>query len=130
MKPFFDTNVIVYAQQADTKGDIARGLLEPGGTISVQVLNEFTNVLLRKHRKAWSEVEAVLSDVIDVIDVINPISFETHGRAVVIARDHNISFYDALIIAAAIDANCDVLFSEDLQHGRKLGGVEIVNPFR
>ena len=58
-----------------------------------------------------------------------PITLETHGNAVALARDHGLAFYDALIVASAIEAGCDTLFSEDMQHGRKIGGLAIVNPF-
>jgi predicted nucleic acid-binding protein len=57
------------------------------------------------------------------------ISLSTHQAAVALARDHNIAFYDALIVAAAQEAGCDTLFTEDMQHGRKFGGLTIVNPF-
>jgi predicted nucleic acid-binding protein len=53
-----------------------------------------------------------------------------HARALTLARDHQLSFYDALIVAAALDAGCDQLCSEDLQHGQKFGTLRIDNPFR
>ena len=56
-------------------------------------------------------------------------SFAIHARAVKLAREHALSFYDALIVSAAADAGCGVLLSEDMQHGRKLGAVSIQNPF-
>ena len=52
-----------------------------------------------------------------------------YGAALEFARDHNVAFYDALILAAAIEAGCETLFSEDFQHGRRLGDCTIVNPF-
>lgn len=129
MSRFFDTNILIYAQEASPKGDIARRLIEQGGIISVQVMNEFANVLKRKYSKSWTEIEAALADIEAVFDDIRPIQIEHHRQAIALARDHSISFYDALIIAAALDAECDVLFSEDLQHGRVFGALEVVNPF-
>lgn len=58
-----------------------------------------------------------------------PITLETHVAAVTLAREHRLSFYDALIVAAALEAGCDTLFSEDLQHGRTIGPLRIRNPF-
>lgn len=129
MSRFFDTNILVYAQEASAKGDIARQLIEQGGTISVQVLNELASVLKRKYGRTWAEVEAVLQDVETVIEDIQPITLKHHHKAIAFARDHNLSIYDALIVAVALDAECEVLFSEDLQNGRKFGALEVVNPF-
>ena len=58
-----------------------------------------------------------------------PITFEIHAAAVVLAREHGLSIYDALIVAAALEAGCDTLFSEDMQHQRAFGAMRIVNPF-
>ena len=60
---------------------------------------------------------------------VMPLTADTHASALGLARDHGLSFYDALIVAAAIEAGCDTLYSEDLQHGRTIGGLAIVNPF-
>jgi predicted nucleic acid-binding protein len=57
------------------------------------------------------------------------LSVATHEAAIALARDHRLSFYDALIVAAAQEAGCDTLYTEDMQHGRALGGLTIVNPF-
>jgi predicted nucleic acid-binding protein len=126
---FFDTNILVYAQQAGSKGERANALLAQGGLISVQVLNELTNVLRKKLRRDWPDVEAVLNDVRDAFDEALPITSATHSAALALARDHSLSFYDALIVASALEAGCDTLFSEDLQEGRSFGGLSIRNPF-
>jgi len=52
-----------------------------------------------------------------------------HAAARALAEDHRLSFYDALIVASAIEAGCNVLYSEDMQHGRAIGGLTIANPF-
>ncbi len=129
MRAFFDTNILVYAQEADRKGERARALMAKGGVISVQVLNELANVLRKKHRRSWTEIEQVLGDVDDALDEAVPVTFEIHAAAVVLAREHGLSIYDALIVAAALEAGCDTLFSEDMQHQRAFGGMRIVNPF-
>ncbi len=129
MIAFFDTNILVYAQETGPKGDRARELLDAGGVISVQVLNELVNVLRKKFRRSWPEIEKVLEDVDNALDKATPLTFETHAAAIFLARDHGLHLYDALIVAAALEAGCDTLFSEDLQHQRSFGDLRIVNPF-
>jgi predicted nucleic acid-binding protein len=63
------------------------------------------------------------------LDDVLPVTLNTHTGAVSLAREHGLSFYDALIAAAAIEGSCDTLFSEDMQHGCSIGGLAIVNPF-
>lgn len=130
MKPFLDTNVLVYAALSDDPcRPIAERLLAAGGTISVQVLNEFTNVARGKLNWPWPDIEAMLALVRNRSRRVLDISVATHEAALVLARDHRLSFYDALIVAAAIEGGCDTLFTEDMQHGRKFGSLAIVNPF-
>ena len=130
MSVFFDTNILVYAQQTDGKGDRARALFTGGGKLSVQVLNEFTAVSRRKHGRDWREIAEAVSDVLTMVDPPLALTLDVHHAARTLAADHRLSFYDALIVAAAIEAGCETLFTEDLQHGRVFGGLAIVNPFR
>ncbi|MCI0468014.1 MAG: PIN domain-containing protein [Beijerinckiaceae bacterium] len=129
MKPFLDTNILVYAQQDDPRGDRARALVLAGGTISVQVLNEFANVLRKKLGRGWMEIAEALDDVRAALDPAWPLTIETHSAAVALAGEYGFSFFDALIVAAAVEAGCDTLLTEDLQAGRKIGGLRLVNPF-
>ena len=129
MTVFFDTNVLVYAQGPGAKGDAARGALMDGGIISVQVLNEFANVLRRKFRLEWNIVAAAVADARELFDSIRPLDIETHEAAVALAEAHGFSFYDSLIIASALQAGCETLLTEDLQDGRRIDGLVIVNPF-
>ena len=129
MSAFFDTNILVYAQETGGKGERARALLERGGVLGVQVLNEFAVVARRKLGKDWEEIGAAIEDVLALVEPPLPLTMELHVAARALARDHGIAFYDALIVAAALDAGCDTLLSEDLQDGRDLGGLRIVNPF-
>lgn len=127
---FFDTNILVYAVSTDeTKREIAQKTLLLGGCVSVQVLNEFANVLRAKQKRAWSEIEATLDAIERWFETIKPLTLATHRSAVALARDHSISLYDALIVAAAIEADCRRLYSEDLQDGRRFASCVIVNPF-
>jgi predicted nucleic acid-binding protein len=126
---FFDTNILVYAQQSGEKAETARALLNEGGVINVQVLNEFASVMSRKFRKPWPDVEDALADVLELVEDVLPMTFDTHRQGVQLAAAHSISIYDALIIAAARDGGCEVLYSEDLQYPRRFGEMEVVNPF-
>ncbi|MBH5403024.1 PIN domain-containing protein [Bradyrhizobium sp. CNPSo 4010] len=129
MIAFIDTNILVYAQQSGPKATISRDLIARGGTISVQVLNELINVLRKKDNRSWRDIELVLDDIDAALDPALPLTAATTRAALALARDHGFSYYDALIVAAAIEAGCDTLYSEDLQHGRSIGGLAIVNPF-
>jgi predicted nucleic acid-binding protein len=126
---FFDTNILVYAQQTGGKADRARALFAGGGKISVQVLNEFTAVSRRKQRRDWREIAEAISDVLMTVDPPLALTLDLHTAARTLAEDQQLPFYDALIVASAIEAGCDTLFTEDMQHDRKFGRLAIVNPF-
>ena len=129
MKAFFDTNILVYTATSDAKKQQAVACLGRGGCASVQVLNEFVHVARRKLRHDWPQIELALGLFRASLDDVVPVTLNTHTGAVSLAREHSLSFYDALIVAAAIEAGCDTLFTENMQHGRSIGGLTIVNPF-
>lgn len=130
-KRFFDTNILVYAfAAADPRSEQAETLIAGGGVIGVQVLNEFTNVTRRKLRWDWKQIEAAFAVIEELLGAARPLTTALHAQAVVIARDFQLSFYDALIVAAAIDAGCELIYSEDLQDGQKFGSLIVKNPFR
>ncbi|KIZ41450.1 MULTISPECIES: PIN domain-containing protein [Rhodopseudomonas] len=129
MSAFFDTNILIYAQQIGDKADRARALFATGGKLSVQVLNEFTAVSRRKHGKDWHEIGDAIADVLALLDPPQALTLDIHTAARSLAEHHSLSFYDALIVASAIEAGCDTLYSEDMQHGRAIGGLTIRNPF-
>jgi predicted nucleic acid-binding protein len=128
---FFDTNVLIYAFAADDpRSAQAEALIADGGVIGVQVLNEFTNVTRRKLRWQWGQIEASLAVLEELLGPARALTAAIHANALVMARDHALAFYDALIVAAALDAGCRELCSEDLQHGQKFGALTVENPFR
>lgn len=129
MTAFIDTNVLVYAFAADARRDRALAVVAGGGVISVQVLNEFTSVLRRKVGLEWPVVEAALSVLRERFPDVWPLTASTHAVGVVLAREHGLSFYDALIVAAAAEAGCDTVITEDMQHGRVIAGLTIRSPF-
>ena len=129
-KTFLDTNIIVYAFSAnDARTEKAEALLAAGGVISVQVLNEFVNVSRRKHRRGWGEIQDILSVLKTLLAPPQPLTMEVHEAAIGIAREYGFHFYDSLIVAAAMQAGCSVLYSEDLHHGQTIERLTIQNPF-
>jgi predicted nucleic acid-binding protein len=126
---FFDTNILIYAYSTDVRRERALSIVAGGGVISAQVLNEFTNMLRKKQKQDWSIIETALRSLRFLFPDILPLTSETHAVALELARDHGLAFYDALIVASAIEANCKTLYSEDLQHDRVIAGLTIRNPF-
>lgn len=128
---FFDTNVLVYIASGDpAKADRAEAAVAAGGAISVQVLNEITNVARRKMQTSWADTHAFLNLLRGLLTV-HPLTVETHETGLRLAERYGFSTYDAMIVAAALHAGCDTLWSEDMQHGMALDeGLRIVNPFR
>ncbi len=126
---FLDSNVLLYLLSADAdKADTAEALLTQSPTISVQVLNEITSVCLRKLKMPWSEITDLLQ-VIKATCRIVPLTVETHAQAVRVAQQHQLSFYDAHIVAAAVASGCATLMSEDMHAGLIVHSVQIHNPF-
>jgi predicted nucleic acid-binding protein len=128
---FLDTNVLVYAFVADdARSQRAEALLGPDAVLGVQVLNEFTNVARRKLKWDWEKVEAAHAVIADLLGPARPLTVAIHRQARALARQHMLALYDALLVAAALDAHCRWLLSEDLQDGREFGTLRIQNPFR
>ena len=129
MSAFIDTNVLIYAQGAGTKSDVARTVILAGGVISVQVLNEFVAVLRRKFGFDWDVVADAVADVRTALDPVRAVDLSTHVEAVALARAYGFNIYDALIVASALAAGCDSLLTEDLQAGRRIKSLIVINPF-
>ena len=128
-KPFIDSNVVLYLFSSDTlKADRAESLLQSGGLISVQVLNEVASVCLRKLKMTWEDVDAVLETLKTTCEVL-PVTLTSHEKTVELAKRFQISLYDANIVATAILGGADTLFSEDMQNGMSMESVTVVNPF-
>jgi len=129
---FFDTNVLLYAvAQDDPRGPRAEELLATGGVVGVQVLNEFVSVARRKLHMPWKDVKEALDAIRVLCPSVAPVSVSTHEAALQIAERQGYSIYDALIVAAALEAGCATLYSEDLQHGQVFSGrLTVRNPFR
>jgi predicted nucleic acid-binding protein len=113
---FVDTNVVVYAYSAGPKATHAGGLLV-GATISVQVLNEFANVAIRKMGYSAAQLSEQIDSIRGQVERIRPVTEYTHDLAREIVFRYNLGFYDSALLASAILADCDVFYSEDLHHG-------------
>jgi len=127
---FIDTNVLLYLFSQDTaKADRAEAIIQTGGVISVQVLNEVANVARRKLGIAWPDTLELL-ELIRALCVVNPVTIEMHSKGLQIAERYGFSIYDSMIIAAALLAGCERLYSEDLQHGQLIDKqLRLCNPF-
>ncbi len=128
---FFDTNVLLYLLSSDgAKADWVEAALASGATISVQVLNEFASVALRKFGMRIGEVREVLAPIIRVCTVV-PLTLTIHQRGLQVVERYGFSVYDSLIVAAALESGCTTLCTEDLQHGQRIEKTLVVrNPFR
>jgi predicted nucleic acid-binding protein len=125
---FFDTNILVYRTGVDEKAIRAETLLREGGIVSVQVLNEFVDVVRRKQRFSWAEVAIALEAFADLVDIV-PLLPDAQRLGVRIAARGGFRIYDACILASAALAGCAALYSEDMNHGQVIEGVRIINPF-
>lgn len=130
VRPFFDTTILIYSiWEIDTRAAVAEELLAGGGHINVQVLNEFASVARRKLKMSWKEISESLISIRSLCQPVTPLTVRVHEAALEIAADSGYNIYDALILAAALDAGCDTVYSEDMQDGQKIGPVTIRNPF-
>jgi predicted nucleic acid-binding protein len=135
---FLDTNIFVYShderypEKAKTATELIRDAsLHRAGVVSYQVVQEFFNVVLRKasppmrHDDAQQYLATVFRPLLAVHSSAALIS-----EAIQLQGKHRLSWYDSLIVAAAMEAKCKVLYSEDLQHGQRFGELTVKNPFR
>lgn len=127
---FFDTSVLLYLLSADErKANAAEALVAAGGTSSVQVLNEFTQVARRKFRLPSEDVREILSVVRQTL-AVEPLKVETHDAGVALSHKYSLSVYDAMIVASATQCGATTLYSEDMQYGLIVEKrLRIVNPF-
>jgi len=128
---FVDANVLLYLASGDQRRiAIVEDMLDSDCTVSVQVLNEIANVASRKMRHSAQETISFVGRFRSILTVV-PVTEQIHERGLALRTRYNLSVYDAMIVAAALDADCTVLLSEDMHHGLKIdGSLEIRNPFR
>ncbi|MBN1408790.1 MAG: PIN domain-containing protein [Calditrichaceae bacterium] len=136
-KYFIDTNIIVYSfdKSVPNKSDIAKNIIAGAlelskGIISFQVIQEFLNVALRKFKSpvTFPDCAKYLNLVLEPLCDVFP-DIELYYRALDVMERWQYTFYDSLIISAALRGNCTILYSEDLQHNQKIENLTIINPF-
>ena len=134
-RSFLDTNVLVYADDHDTpnKRSIAQRLiensrLERSGVVSTQVLQEYFVAVTRK----LGVLPSIARRKVELLGRLDLVVLELNQilGAIDLHRLHTLSFWDALIVQAASDSGCSRIYSEDMQAGRRIAGLEIVNPFQ
>ncbi len=130
-RPFLDTSVLLYLLSEDkSRADRAEALLAGRGVVSAQVLNELTSAGVRKFSLTWREVGDLIALVKEGC-AVESLTEESHDQARELAERYQLSFYDASIVSSALLAECRVLYSEDMQHGLRIGRtLSIRNPFR
>jgi predicted nucleic acid-binding protein len=125
-----DTNVAFYALTLGEKCNRAREVLREVDFLSVQVLNEYASAARRKLRREWEAVAGDVSALRVAGGSVRPISDGSNFEAIKIADRYQLQFYDALMIAVALDNGATTLYSEDMQHGLVINGtLTITNPF-
>lgn len=131
MRRFLDSNVLIYtATRDDPRRPKARDLLEAGGVISAQCLNEFAAVARRKLHLSWPVIHDQLESIVVLCLPVTPLTVDTHRLGLAVAERHQLSVYDGMIVAAALEARCDMLYSEDMHDGLLVDGrLTIINPF-
>ena len=129
-KIFFDTNTLLYLLSSDTKkADWVSKNLQQSNVISVQVLNEFTSASIRKIKISNSELDEFL-DLFTSTFNVRSLDIDTFETGLIVSRRYGYHHYDSMIIAAALQAGCEKLYSEDMQHRQVIDKrLQIVNPF-
>jgi predicted nucleic acid-binding protein len=125
-----DSNVALYAFIDDPRSFVAERIIADGPIISVQLLNEFSNVARRKLGFDWTKIASAIHDLLRLCPRVVILTPTLHHDARRLAERYKLSIYDALMIAAALEGRCDTLLSEDMQHGLVIEKrLTIRNPF-
>lgn len=129
-RAFADTNIVIYAEGSDAgKAQRATAILESGPAISAQVINEAVSALTRKYGFTLPEAHELALSLLDLCEVV-PVTADTIREAVRLAARYQLSHWDSLIVAAALLAECETLYSEDLQHRQVFDDrLTVINPF-
>ena len=133
-KCFIDSNLIIYLYAGDN--DIKRNTLlsmldiENESFISQQVINETCNILIKKFNLKKRSVEKVVLELSEAFGILKA-TLKTTLKTLELHQKFKYSFWDSMILATAIENNCNIVYSEDMQHGQKIGNkLTIINPFK
>lgn len=132
-KYFLDTNILIYAFSVDEleKQEVALNLIDLGNTlISNQVINEICNIFLKKFKLSTNEIEEAILELDSILDVVS-FNISTQIKALKLKEKYQFQYFDALIVATALENKCKVLYSEDMQHELIVENrLQIINPFK
>jgi predicted nucleic acid-binding protein len=128
--PFLDTNILVYSITGGAKKPRADALLDSPFQLSVQALNEFSSVAARKLKLPEDRVIGSAARFAALAKLVHPVTIEIHKHALTLTYRYHFQFYDALMVACALQAGSPVLYSEDMQHRLLVDDqLTIINPF-
>jgi predicted nucleic acid-binding protein len=127
---FADSNILIYAaSEVEWKAHSAQQIIARSPVVSVQVLNETASVLVNKLNRPWSETVRFLASIRSHSEVV-PLDEQTHETGVQLAIRYKLHIYDGTIVAAALLAGCETLYSEDMHPGLVIENrMRIINPF-
>ncbi len=125
-----DSNVLLYIHDKSDKRkrDIAKNILSDNPKISTQVISEFINVARRQLDLSKADIVTYCADLLRDCD-ITQVSYGTLANASALIKRYEFQIFDSIIVASAVEANCTILYSEDMQHGLQINTLNIVNPF-
>ncbi|HEX8466182.1 MAG TPA: PIN domain-containing protein [Allosphingosinicella sp.] len=131
MAASLDSNVVIYLTDRDPeKAARSKALIAEGGWISAQVMNEVAAVARRKVRLAWPAVHELLA-LVRSFFIVEPLTLATHDQTLFVAERYKLDVYDSAVVASALLAGCDTLWSEDMHDGLVVqGALTIRNPYR
>lgn len=130
MSGFLDTNILIYAITQDRRTATSVTLIDGINQIGVQSLNEFANVCRRRLRMDWADIQTAVDRLRRLCPPPVPLTVAVHEAGLRLAVRHNLATYDAMIVAAALAADCETLWSEDMHDGLFVDGwLTIRNPF-
>jgi predicted nucleic acid-binding protein len=130
---FLDSNIILYCYSNDEtdKQAIARNIFEQYSNpcISKQVINEVSSILFRKFKLDCESIENAILQISNLVEILD-FNLTTQIKAIRLKKSYNLQYFDALIVATALENNCNTLYSEDMQNGLLVEGkLTIINPF-
>ncbi|MFS8047836.1 PIN domain-containing protein [Rhizobium sp. BR 314] len=127
---FLDTNVLLYAFMEGERAEKAQTLLAQPFAISAQALNEFANVARKKLNMSWPDIREAIDALVALSGTIIPVSEKITFAGLELTQRYQLSFYDATMLAAAIEAGCERFYSEDLHGGLIVEKrLTVINPF-
>ena len=130
VKSFVDSNIWLYAfmDQSEEKRIKALDILSNANVISTQVINEVCTNLIRKAAYTEIEIQQTIDNIKNQYEVL-PIDITLCRAASILRESYALSYWDSLIVATANAGDCEILYSEDMQHNQLIENTKIINPF-